>query len=150
MSFLFLFSLSRRTPQILTASPHASPWPPRPPFTIATPRHARPIMTHPLRHAPQVLTATANSLPHASPWPPRSLFTTWESGTPSRCARLVMTPRHSAITTRPRRRVKSHCNINCDRATTTATLRQPCADNNRRRWDVAGHKVGPLITFNTV
>ncbi|KAH9031020.1 hypothetical protein EDB85DRAFT_1891312 [Lactarius pseudohatsudake] len=42
-----------------------------------------------------------------------------------------------------RRRVKSHCNINCDRATTTATLRQPCTDNNRRRWDVAGHKVGP-------
>ncbi|KAH9026992.1 hypothetical protein EDB85DRAFT_1893160 [Lactarius pseudohatsudake] len=49
--------------------------------------------------------------------------------------------RHDATShNTPRRRMKSHCNINCDRATTTATL-QPCADNNRRRWDVAGHKV---------
>ncbi|KAH9012762.1 hypothetical protein EDB85DRAFT_2036694 [Lactarius pseudohatsudake] len=56
---------------------------------------------------------TAIALPHASPWPPRSPFTTWESATPSRRARLVITPRHSAITTRPR------CRSDYDRNVTT-------------------------------
>ncbi|KAH9029711.1 hypothetical protein EDB84DRAFT_1603617 [Lactarius hengduanensis] len=96
-------------------------------------------MTHPPCHAPQVLPATAIALPHASPWPPRSPFTTWESAT------VTARKAHHDATSQchhntARRRVKSHCNINCDRATTTATLRQPCTDNNRRRWDVAGHK----------
>ncbi|KAH9161918.1 hypothetical protein EDB89DRAFT_1976019 [Lactarius sanguifluus] len=38
--FLFLFSLSRLTPRVLTASPWPPPSPP--------PRHARPITAHPL------------------------------------------------------------------------------------------------------
>ena len=82
---LFLFSLSRRTPQVLTASPYASPRPPCPPFAIAS----HPVTTHrlcsligtykkcSLRFAPQVLAAATllhdchvHPSPHGSP-PPR-------------------------------------------------------------------------------
>ncbi|KAH9171239.1 hypothetical protein EDB89DRAFT_1972711 [Lactarius sanguifluus] len=61
-------------------------------------------LPHHLAIAAAIATTTARKTHHDTPaaltWPPRLPFTS----TLSRRARLVMTPRHSAITTRPRKR----------------------------------------------
>ncbi|KAH9047996.1 hypothetical protein EDB83DRAFT_1448993 [Lactarius deliciosus] len=104
-------------------SPYVRPWSPRPSIAIATPITApAALCSSSPNHYRYCLTARK---------PVAAVSTRHFVRHPvSRRARLVMTPHRGDIATPP-----------------------PCADNNgnnRRRWDVAGHDVGPLLTLSKV